>query len=149
MKKTLFFTLFLVCILHIAKATQLYNNEGVVLDHTITKQQTLFVAALNRNVVIWKSVVSLTNSNKKSIAVRMPCYLCYAYAYLNPFEISTVQEQVSNITISDVYKNYATPKPAMLAAKKTISNEEYFATFDDVDLRTAIMNWDIKYSFWE
>lgn len=130
------------------KAAPLYNQDGIKLNHTLTKEQTIFIPSMNRNVVIWKSSFELTNDSKKAIAVRIPCYLCYVYAYLNPAEISSVQNYVPNVKLSDAYKNYVAEKPQMLNAKKTILSEKYFATLDNVDLRTATMNWDFKFSFW-
>lgn len=74
--------------------------------------------------------------------------MCYTYAYLNPAEIATVQNYVPEYTLSDVYKNYVAAKPIMVNAKQTIVSERYFATMDNVDLRTATVNWDLKFSFW-
>ena len=130
-------------------ASALFNKDGIILDHTITKQKVVFVPFYNRNVIVWKSKVDLINSTKIAIAIRIPCYLSFDYSYLNPAEISTVQESISDYTLSDVYKNYVAPKPVMVNAKQTISSEKYFVTFEDVDLRTATFNWDFKYSFWQ
>lgn len=129
-------------------ATPLYNQDGVKLNHFISKYKTIYVESLKKNVVIWKSTFELANESKKSIAVRVPCYLSYVYAYLNPFEISTVQQELPNIPISDVYKNFVAPKPRMLNAKSRISSEKYFATLDNVDLNAATVNWNFKFAFW-
>ena len=149
MKKTIFFLLLFIVLQTTSLAVQLYSNEGVKLNHTLTKEKVIFIPSMNKNIIIWKSTFELSNGSKKAIAVRIPCYLCYAYAYLNPMEISTVQGYVSNMTLSDVYKNYVAEKPQMLNAKQTIVSQKYFATLDNVDLRTATMNWDFKFSFWK
>jgi len=147
--KNLLFSIFLILVsTQIIFASSFYNENGVKLDHILAKEKTFFIPNLNRNVVIWKSTFELTNNSKKSIAIRIPCYLRYAYSYLNPAEISTVQDYVPEFKLSDVYKNYVSEKPIMVDAKKTIISERYFATMDDVDLRTATVNWDFKYSFW-
>ena len=130
------------------RATPLYNQDGVKLNHTLTKAKVVYIPSMKKNIVIWKSTFELKNDSKKAIAVRIPCYLCYVYAYLNPSEISSVQDYVSDVTLSDAYKNYVAPKPQMLNAKQTIISEKYFATLDNVDLRTATMNWDFKFNFW-
>lgn len=148
MQKSLFSLFLLIATIQISSATAFYDQDGVKLDHSLIKEQTIYVSSLKRNVVIWKSTFELTNNNKKSIAIRIPCYLSYAYAYLNPTEISTVQNYVPDVELSDVYKNYVAEKPKMLNAKETIISEKYFATMDDVDLRTAILKWDFKFSFW-
>lgn len=149
MKKIIFFLLLFIVLISTSSAVQLYSNEGVKLNHTLTKEKVVFIPSMNKNIIIWKSSFELTNGSKKAIAIRIPCYLCYAYAYLNPAEISTVQNYVANMTLSDVYKNYVAEKPQMVNAKQTIVSEKYFATFDNVDLRTATMNWDFKFSFWK
>lgn len=130
------------------KAAPLYNQDGVKLNHFVSKYKTIYVESLQKNVVIWKSTFELSNESKKSIAVRVPCYLTYVYAYLNPFEISTVQSQVPNVTISQEYKNFVAPKPRMLNAKTSIVSEKYFATLDNVDLSAATINWNFKFAFW-
>ena len=63
-------------------------------------------------------------------------------------EISSVQKHVPELILSDAYKNYVAEKPRMVKAKQIITSEKYFATLDNVDLRTATMNWDFKFSFW-
>ena len=141
--------LFIAIFTKFSIAAPLYNQDGIKLNHTLIKKEVVFVPAMNKDIVIWKSTFELVNSSKKAIAVRIPCYLCYAYSYLSPLEISTVQNYVSDITLSDVYKNYVTEKPQMVNAKQTITSEKYFATLDNVDLRTATMNWDFKFSFWK
>lgn len=147
--KSLFFSIFFVLIsIQKISATAFYNENGVKLDHSLTKEKTIYVESLQRNVIIWHSKFELNNNNKKAIAIRIPCYLCYVYSYLNPTEISIVQNEVPDITLSNVYKNYVAPKPTMVNAKQTIVSERYFATMDDVDLRTATVNWDFKFSFW-
>lgn len=148
MKKLTLFLAVLLVIHFSSSAVQLYSNEGVKLNHTLTKQKTVYVPSMNKNIVIWKSTFELSNDSKKAIAVRIPCYLCYAYAYLSPMEISSVQKYVPELKLSDAYKNYVAEKPRMVNAKQTITSEKYFATLDDVDLRTATMNWDFKFSFW-
>ena len=148
MKNILVTLLIAVSSIKTISAIPLYNDNGIKLNHSLIKEKTIFVPDLNRNIVIWKSTFELTNNNKKSIAIRIPCYLCYVYAYLNPAEISTVQSYVPDVKLSDVYKNYVAEKPKMVNAKQTIVSEKYFATMDDVDLRTATLNWDFKYSFW-
>ena len=130
-----------------AFAAQLYKNDGVKLNHILVKQEVVFVPSMSKNIIIWKSTFELSNNNKKAIAVRIPCYLYYAYTYLTPMEISTVQQYVPGIELSDVYKNYVAEKPRMLNARETIISEKYFATLDNIDLRTATMNWDFKFSF--
>lgn len=149
MKKILVSLILLVSFIQVSTSAALYNKDGIVLDHSVTKQKVVFIPFYNRNVIIWKSKIDLINSNKIAIAVRIPCYLCYAYSYMNPAEISTVQDYISDLTLADEYKNYVAPKPVMVNAKQTISSEKYFATFDDIDLRTAILNWDFQYSFWQ
>jgi hypothetical protein len=147
--KSLIFSIFFVIIsFQKISATAFYNENGVKLNHSVVKEKVLFIDALKQNVIIWKSVFELNNNNKKAIAIRIPCYLCYSYAYLNPAEISTVQSYVPEYTLSDVYKNYVAAKPIMVNAKQTIISERYFATMDNVDLRTATVNWDFKFSFW-
>jgi len=140
---------FLSCVSYTTlSAAPLYNQDGIRLNHAVTKYETIYSNNLKRNVVIWKSTFELINDNKKSIAVRVPCYLSYAYSYLNPYEISTIQQQIPEIQISNVYKNFVAVRPRMLNAKSTIISEKYFATLDNVDLRTAVINWDFKFSFW-
>lgn len=148
MKKFIFLLFSLVISYHNLSALTFYNESGIKLDHSLVKQKTIYVASLKRNVIIWKSVFELNNNNKKAIAIRIPCYLSYTYAYLNPAEISTVQTYVPDIKLSDVYKNYVAQKPIMVNSKQTIISEKYFATMDNVDLRTATVNWDFKFSFW-
>ncbi|HRB93334.1 MAG TPA: hypothetical protein PLT17_08010, partial [Chitinophagales bacterium] len=109
---------------------------------------TVYVPSLKHNIVIWKSTFELENNSKKSIAIRIPCYLNFAYSYLNPAEIQQVQKLVNDIEISDAYKNYISEKPQMLNAKNKILSEKFFATFDNVDLRSATMDWKFKFSFW-
>ncbi len=139
----------LVVILSIqVHATVLFNKDDVKLNHTITKYQTVYVPSLKHNIVIWKSTFELENNSKKSIAIRIPCYLNFAYSYLNPAEIQQVQKLVNDIEISDAYKNYISEKPQMLNAKNKILSEKFFATFDNVDLRSATMDWKFKFSFW-
>lgn len=139
----------LVVILSIqVHATVLFNKDEVKLNHTITKYQTVYVPSLKHNIVIWKSTFELENNSKKSIAIRIPCYLNFAYSYLNPAEIQQVQKLVNDIEISDAYKNYISEKPQMLNAKNKILSEKFFATFDNVDLRSATMDWKFKFSFW-
>lgn len=146
-KLTLFLSVFIVFISSVS-AVQLYSNEGVNLNHKVTKEKTVYVPSMNRNIIIWKSTFELDNTSKKAIAVRIPCYLCYVYAYLSPMEISSVQKHVPELILSDAYKNYVAEKPRMVKAKQIITSEKYFATLDNVDLRTATMNWDFKFSFW-
>lgn len=142
-------TILLVVILSIqVHATVLFNKDEVKLNHTITKYQTVYVPSLKHNIVIWKSTFELENNSKKSIAIRIPCYLNFAYSYLNPAEIQQVQKLVNDIEISDAYKNYISEKPQMLNAKNKILSEKFFATFDNVDLRSATMDWKFKFSFW-
>ncbi|HQV78434.1 MAG TPA: hypothetical protein PLJ42_05535 [Chitinophagales bacterium] len=142
-------TILLVVILSIqVHATVLFNKDDVKLNHTITKYQTVYVPSLKHNIVIWKSTFELENNSKKSIAIRIPCYLNFAYSYLNPAEIQQVQKLVNDIEISDAYKNYISEKPQMLNAKNKILSEKFFATFDNVDLRSATMDWKFKFSFW-
>jgi len=148
MQKLIFSLIIQVICLISLQATPLYYENGVKLNHFLVKEKTVYVSDLNRNVVIWKSTFELTNNNKKAIAIRIPCYLVYDYAYLNPAEISTVQNYVPDFPLSDVYKNYVAEKPKMLNAKQTIISEKYFATLDNVDLRTANLNWNFKFSFW-
>jgi hypothetical protein len=148
MKKKLVLLLFAICSFSVMMATALYNENGVKLNHSLVKEKSLYVDDFKRTVVIWKSTFELNNNNKKSIAIRIPCYLCYTYSYLNPAEISLVQNYVPEYILSDVYKNYVAKKPIMVNAKQTIISERYFATMDDVDLRTATLNWDFKFSFW-
>ncbi|MFN8260326.1 MAG: hypothetical protein U0X41_05220 [Chitinophagales bacterium] len=144
-------TLFLTVLLAFSVSTfsaQLYSNDGVKLNHFLTKQKVVYIPSMSKNIIIWKSTFELANDSKKAIAVRIPCYLYFAYAYLNPMEISAVQKYVPEIELSDVYKNYVADKPRMLNAKQIIVSEKFFATLDNVDLRTATMNWDFKFSFW-
>jgi hypothetical protein len=148
MKKiTLFILVIIVCNIAVS-AAQLFNDNGVKLNHTVIKETEVFVHAMNKNVIIWKSTFELTNDSKKAIAIRIPCYLTYAYAYLNPAEISMVQKYVPEFKLSDAYKNYVAEKPRMVNAKHRIISEKYFATIDNVDLRSATMNWDFKFNFW-
>lgn len=148
MKRVLCLSLFIITLFYNLSASTFYNASGVKLDHILVKEKVIYIPAMNRNIIIWKSTLELVNNSKKSIAIRIPCYLNYAYSYLNPAEISTVQKYVPEYTLSDVYKNYVVNKPIMLKAKKSIISEKYFATIDNVDLRTAILNWDFKFSFW-
>lgn len=142
-------TILLVVILSIqVHATVLFNKDDVKLNHIITEYQTVYVPSLKHNIVIWKSTFELENNSKKSIAIRIPCYLNFAYSYLNPAEIQQVQKLVNDIEISDAYKNYISEKPQMLNAKNKILSEKFFATFDNVDLRSATMDWKFKFSFW-
>ena len=149
MQKLILSLIILVSFSQISNAAALFNKKGIILDHSVTKEKVVFIPFYNRNVIIWKSRMDLINSNKIAFAVRIPCYLCYTYSYMNPAEISTVQEYVSDVVLSDDYKNYVAPKPIMVNAKQTISSEKYFVTFDDVDLSTATLNWNFKYSFWQ
>ena len=112
MKSFIFLIFFVIISFQKISATAFYN----------VKEKVLFIDALKQNVIIWKSVFELNNNNKKSIAIRIPCYLCYTYAYLNPSEISTVQSYVPEYTLSDVYKNFVATKPIMVNAKQTIIN---------------------------
>lgn len=148
MKRIFFVLLLLVISSHSLLANIFYNENGVKLDHLLEKEKTIYVASMNKNIIIWKSTFELTNNSKKAIAIRIPCYLRYMYAYLNPAEISTVQNFVPEFTLSDVYKNYVAEKPIMVNSKQSIISEKYFATIDNVDLRTATVNWDFKFSFW-
>ncbi len=130
------------------QASALFSQDGVKLNHTISKQQSVYIASYGKNIIIWKSTFELVNDSKKAIALRIPCYLFFAYSYLNPSEIQYIQKFVPNYTLSEVYKNYISEKPKMLNAKSTIVSERYFATFDNVDLRTAVTDWKFKFSFW-
>ncbi|MFN8284452.1 MAG: hypothetical protein U0U67_14620 [Chitinophagales bacterium] len=149
MKKSFFSLIILLSFIQTLNASSLYEKDGIILEHFVTKEKTIFIPFYNRNVIIWKSKMDLINTNKIAIAVRIPCYLSYTYSYLNPAEISTIQDYVSDFTLSDVYKNYVAPKPVMVNAKQTITSEKYFATFDDIDLRSAVLTWNFKYSFWQ
>ncbi|MCB0507472.1 MAG: hypothetical protein R2739_06785 [Chitinophagales bacterium] len=130
------------------QAAALYHKDGIILSHILIQEKKVNVPSLNEDVIIWKSTFELMNNSNKSIAIRIPCYLYYAYAYLNPMEISIVQKYVSDYKLSSIYKNYVVEKPQMLAAKKSIISEKYFATLDNVDLNSAIMNWNFQFSFW-
>lgn len=142
---SLFFILILIARIN---AVPFYNQDGIKLNHSVTKEKVLYIEALKRNVIIWHSRFELNNNNKKAIAIRIPCYLCYTYSYLNPAEIAMIQNEVPEFQLSDVYKNYVAKKPIMVNSKQTIISERYFVTLDDVDLRTATVNYDFKYSFW-
>lgn len=148
MKRLIFLFLFVIISFHNLSALTFYNESGIKLDHILEKEKTIYISSMNHNIIIWKSTFELTNNNKKAIAIRIPCYLRYMYAYLNPAEISIVQNFVPEYNLSDVYKNYVADKPIMVNSKQTIVSEKYFATIDNVDLRTATINWDFKYSFW-
>lgn len=148
MKKLIGLFLILFVQLSNTNAQTFYNESGIRLDHYLKKEKTIYVSSMKRNVIIWKSIFELKNSNKKAIAIRIPCYLRYSYAYLNPAEINMIQNYVPEYILSDVYKNYLTKKPIMVKAKQTIVSEKYFATIDDIDLRTATVNCDFKFSFW-
>jgi hypothetical protein len=147
MRKYILFLLAVMVCNTVVSAAQLYNDEGVKLNHIVIKEKAVFVHAMNKNVIIWKSTFELTNDSKKAIAIRIPCYLTYAYAYLNPTEISMVQKYVPEFKLSDAYKNYVAEKPRMVNAKHSIISEKYFATIDNFDLRSATMNWDFKFNF--
>ena len=79
MKKLLFSLIILVSFNQTLNASALFNKDGIILDHTITKQKVVFVPFYNRNVIVWKSKVDLINSTKIAIAIRIPCYLSFDY----------------------------------------------------------------------
>lgn len=149
MKKNLFSLLFVFFILKSSSATYLYNQGGIKLNHILFKEKAVYIPSLSSNVIIWKSTFELLNESKKAIAVRIPCYLFYVYAYLNPAEISTVQSFVPEYSLSDDYKNFVAEKPQMLYAKHSLISQKYFVTMDNVDLQNATMNLNFKFSFWE
>lgn len=147
--KSIFFSLLMVLFAtQKISAVPFYNQNGIKLNHYIEKEKVVYIEALKRNVIIWHSKFELNNNNKKAIAIRIPCYLCYTYSFLNPSEISLVQNEVPEYVLSDVYKNYVAKKPIMVNSKQTIISERYFATLEDVDLKTATVNFDFKFSFW-
>ena len=128
-------------------ANTVFSKDGIKLSYDIEKVKTVFVPSLNKKVIIWKSIIELANTNNKPVAVTSPCCLYYAFCFLFPNEISAVQSTVPDIKISDIYKTFATPKPTMLHAKQKVTNERYFATYEDVDLHDATYNLEVKYSF--
>jgi len=52
------------------------------------------------------------------------------------------------IPILKALQTEGSEKPQMLNAKNKILSEKFFATFDNVDLRSATMDWKFKFSFW-
>lgn len=123
-----------------------FSQDGIRLNYDLDKVKTVYVPALKKKVTVWRSTIQLVNSNNRPVAVTSPCCLYYAFAYLFPNEIAAVQSYLPEYKIADLYKTYATPKPTMLQAKEKLSNEQYFATYEDVDLHNATYNLEVKYS---
>lgn len=128
-------------------AATVFSQDGIRLNYFLKKEQVTYVPALKKNVIIWRSSIELINSNNRPVAVTGPCCLYYAFAYLFPAEIDAVQNYLPDHQISDLYKAYATPKSTMLQAKQKVSNVQYFATYEDVNLHDATYNLEVKYTF--
>lgn len=127
------------------KNTALYNKNGVMVFHTISKVSSFYCNVLNREVIIWKSVVELKNNNSSQLVLQSPCKLKYLYCYMNPSEIERAQSCYGENKLSDIYKNFATTKPTCLKPKETVVNEIYFSTFEDINLRTEFADIDLQY----
>jgi hypothetical protein len=146
-KKVILYFSLLFLTVGISRSATVYSQDGIRLNYSVEKKKVVFVPALKKKVIIWRSTIELVNSNNRPVSVTAPCCLYYAYCYLFPSEISAVREFVPNFQISDLYKAYATPKPTILKAKQKVSNEQYFATYEDVNLNDATYNLEVKYSF--
>jgi hypothetical protein len=140
------FTFFLLYKFQLPAAT-VFSQDGIKLNYQVSKTKTVFIPGLKKKVIIWKSEIELFNTNNRPVAVTAPCCLYYAYSYLFPAEIAAVQSYMPEMKISDLYKAYATTKPTMLNPKQKVSNQQYFATFENVNLNDATYNLEVKYSF--
>ncbi len=144
MKNAIFIlNLFLISLVY--SASPIVKKDGVVFRQQINRVQTITVPELNRDVVIWRSVVELKNTSNIDIAINRPSYFGFYYAYLNPTQIEIVQNKVPQFILSPVYKNYVVNTVKMVEANQSLVSEKYYATFDDVDLNSEISAWDMNY----
>lgn len=147
MKQSVILWMLLLCVLLRVEASAIYSTDGIKLNHTVVKESVQYVTPLKRNVVLWKSTLTVSNTTKQDVAMRIPCYLYFVYSYLNPAEINTAQKFFTGYKIETVFKNYVLPKPVMLPTKQSVSNVTYFVAFDDVDLSSATTGHKIQFSF--
>jgi hypothetical protein len=66
-------------------------RDGVELTQSITKEKTIFCSALNKNIVVWKSVVTIKNTTAQAIQLLKPVYLKYNRGYLTNAEMSAIR----------------------------------------------------------
>lgn len=146
MKKAIFIlSFFLISFAY--SASPVIKREGIIFRQQITRVTKINIPELNRDVVIWRSLVELKNTSNDDVAVNRPSYFGYYYAYLNPMQIEIVQQAVPQYILATAYKNYVVEKVKMLEANQSLVSEKYYATFDNIDLNNEIAAWDMSYIF--
>jgi len=146
MKKSIFILSFFLISYSFA-ASPVIKREGIIFRQQITRVTKINIPELNREVVIWRSLVELKNTSNDDVAVNRPSYFGYYYAYLNPMQIEIVQQAVPQYILATAYKNYVVEKVKMLEANQSLLSEKYYATFDNIDLNNEIAAWDMSYIF--
>ncbi len=145
MKKLFAFLLFINTVIVLNATTPLYNKDGVELTQSITKEKTIFCSALNKNIVVWKSIVTIKNTTAQAIQLLKPVYLKYNRGYLTNAEMSAVRIQNIGYDFSQTFKNNLTNATSVLTANKIITNQKFFVTFEDIDLSKEAYTWDLQY----
>ena len=145
MKKLFTFLSFLTTVLVLNATTPLYTKDGIELSQSISKEKTIFCTALNKNIIVWKSTVTIKNTTPQAVNLLKPVYIKYNRSFLSNTEIAAIRTQNIGFDFSQNYKNNLTNATSVLSANQTLTNQKYFVTFEDIDLSKEGYFWDLQY----
>ncbi len=145
MKKLFAFFSFLTTVLVLNATTPLYTRDGIELSQSITKEKTIFCSALNKNIIFWKSIVTIKNTTPQAVNLLKPVYLKYNRGFLTNSEMSAIRLQNIGYDFSQTYRNNLTSATSVLTANQTLTNQKYFVTYENIDLSKEGYIWDLQY----
>jgi len=115
------------------------------LTQNTIKEKIVFCNALNRNIIVWKSIVTIKNTTQEAVNILRPVYLKFSRGFLTNSELTIIRNQNIGYNVTQNYKNILTNSNQILMANQLLTSEKYFVTFDDIDLSREQYSWDLQY----
>lgn len=72
MKKLSFLFLLITITIQLKATTPIYNKDGIELTQNTIKEKIVFCNALNRNIIVWKSIVTIKNTTQEAVNILRP-----------------------------------------------------------------------------
>lgn len=145
MKKLSFLFLLITITIQLKATTPIYNKDGIELTQNTIKEKIVFCNALNRNIIVWKSIVTIKNTTQEAVNILRPVYLKFSRGFLTNSELTIIRNQNIGYNVTQNYKNILTNSNQILMANQLLTSEKYFVTFDDIDLSREQYSWDLQY----
>ncbi len=146
MKKLTIILLFVILNVCAFATSPLYNKDGIQLTQQITKVSTVYNTALQKNVVVWRATVVLTNTSNDAVNLNKPVFVKFNRGYVSSQDLEAIRNQGVGYNVSSNYKNNITNAALVLEPNESKSSEKYFVTFDNVDLNKEQYSWDLQYA---